>query len=194
MFRDVPGCSGMFRHVPECSVFLVLSTPVIQIFTNLMLSLLLLLSCSCPINLPNNNSIYISEFLCIIAIIFFSHLSAFEIPQPVRTNFRSTSELTHWQYVGHMADCKNVHSPQQTLDCRTLYLLIHIKKLNETSVNYFKVLLKTHFNNKPLVTNSLCCVFFVLFRYSEKHYSQASSSYPYIFNCTINKLTYLTFE
>ena len=26
MFRDVPGCSGMFRHVPECSVFRVLST------------------------------------------------------------------------------------------------------------------------------------------------------------------------
>ena len=23
----VPGCSGMFRHVPQCSVFLVLSTP-----------------------------------------------------------------------------------------------------------------------------------------------------------------------
>ena len=21
MFRDVPGCSGMFRHVPECSMF-----------------------------------------------------------------------------------------------------------------------------------------------------------------------------
>ena len=28
MFRDVPGCSGMFRHVPECSMFRVLSTPV----------------------------------------------------------------------------------------------------------------------------------------------------------------------
>ena len=27
MFRDVPVCSGMFRHVPECSVFQVLSTP-----------------------------------------------------------------------------------------------------------------------------------------------------------------------
>ena len=27
MFWDVPGCSGMFRHVPECSMFLVLSTP-----------------------------------------------------------------------------------------------------------------------------------------------------------------------
>ena len=26
MFRGVPGCSGMFRHVPECSVFRVLST------------------------------------------------------------------------------------------------------------------------------------------------------------------------
>ena len=26
MFRDVPECFGMFRHVPECSVFLVLST------------------------------------------------------------------------------------------------------------------------------------------------------------------------
>ena len=26
MFRDVPGCSGMFRHVPECSMFRVLST------------------------------------------------------------------------------------------------------------------------------------------------------------------------
>ena len=25
--RDVPGVSGMFRHVPECSVFRVLSTP-----------------------------------------------------------------------------------------------------------------------------------------------------------------------
>ena len=28
MFRDVPVCSGMFRHVPECSVFRVLSTAV----------------------------------------------------------------------------------------------------------------------------------------------------------------------
>ena len=27
MFRDVPGCSGMFRNVPECSMFWVLSTP-----------------------------------------------------------------------------------------------------------------------------------------------------------------------
>ena len=27
MFRDVPGCSGMFRNVPECSMFRVLSTP-----------------------------------------------------------------------------------------------------------------------------------------------------------------------
>ena len=27
MFRDVPGCSGMFRHVPECSMFRLLSTP-----------------------------------------------------------------------------------------------------------------------------------------------------------------------
>ena len=27
MFQDVPGCSGMFRNVPECSVFWVLSTP-----------------------------------------------------------------------------------------------------------------------------------------------------------------------
>ena len=26
IFRDVPGCSGMFRHVPECSMFLVLLT------------------------------------------------------------------------------------------------------------------------------------------------------------------------
>ena len=26
MFRDVPGYSGMFRNVPECSMFLVLST------------------------------------------------------------------------------------------------------------------------------------------------------------------------
>ena len=26
MFRDVPGCSGMFRAVPECSMFPVLST------------------------------------------------------------------------------------------------------------------------------------------------------------------------
>ena len=26
MFRDVPGCSGMFRNVPECSMFRVLST------------------------------------------------------------------------------------------------------------------------------------------------------------------------
>ena len=25
-FLHVPGCSGMFRHVPECSMFLVLST------------------------------------------------------------------------------------------------------------------------------------------------------------------------
>ena len=30
MFRDVPGCSGMFRNVPRCSIFLVLSTPDIQ--------------------------------------------------------------------------------------------------------------------------------------------------------------------
>ena len=28
MFRDVPGCSGMFRHVPECSMFRILSTPL----------------------------------------------------------------------------------------------------------------------------------------------------------------------
>ena len=28
MFRDVPACSGMFRYVPECSMFLVLSTPL----------------------------------------------------------------------------------------------------------------------------------------------------------------------
>ena len=27
MFRDVPGCSGMFRNVPRCSMFRVLSTP-----------------------------------------------------------------------------------------------------------------------------------------------------------------------
>ena len=27
MFRDVPECSGMFWHVPECSMFRVLSTP-----------------------------------------------------------------------------------------------------------------------------------------------------------------------
>ena len=26
LFFHVPGCSGMFRHVPECSMFLVLST------------------------------------------------------------------------------------------------------------------------------------------------------------------------
>ena len=26
MFRDVPGCSGMSRHVPESSMFRVLST------------------------------------------------------------------------------------------------------------------------------------------------------------------------
>ena len=26
MFRDVPVCSGMFRHVPECSMFRILST------------------------------------------------------------------------------------------------------------------------------------------------------------------------
>ena len=31
MFRDVPGCCGMFRNVPECSMFLVLSTPVTEI-------------------------------------------------------------------------------------------------------------------------------------------------------------------
>ena len=28
LFFHVRGCSGMFRHVPECSMFLVLSTPV----------------------------------------------------------------------------------------------------------------------------------------------------------------------
>ena len=27
MFRDVPECPGMFRNVPGCSMFLVLSTP-----------------------------------------------------------------------------------------------------------------------------------------------------------------------
>ena len=37
-----------------------------------------------------------------------------------------------------MADRKNVYSAQQPPDYRTLYLLIHIKKLNETSVRYFK--------------------------------------------------------
>ena len=30
MFRDVPGYSGMFRNVPECSMFLVLSTPLVH--------------------------------------------------------------------------------------------------------------------------------------------------------------------
>ena len=34
MFRDVPGCSGMFRHVPECSVFRVLSTPLEKLVLN----------------------------------------------------------------------------------------------------------------------------------------------------------------
>ena len=29
MFGDVPGCSGMFRNVPECSMFRVLSTPIL---------------------------------------------------------------------------------------------------------------------------------------------------------------------
>ena len=29
MFRDVPGCSGMFRNVPACSMFRVLSTPTL---------------------------------------------------------------------------------------------------------------------------------------------------------------------
>ena len=48
MFRDVPACSGMFQHVPECSVFLVLST--IQIFrlSNLIHIPLLKLSRSSP--------------------------------------------------------------------------------------------------------------------------------------------------
>ena len=27
MFRDVPGVSGMFLHIPECSVFLVYRRP-----------------------------------------------------------------------------------------------------------------------------------------------------------------------
>ena len=31
MFRDVPACSGMFRHVPECSMFPVLSTPTLAL-------------------------------------------------------------------------------------------------------------------------------------------------------------------
>ena len=30
VFREVPGCSGMFRHVPECYMFLVLSSPVVN--------------------------------------------------------------------------------------------------------------------------------------------------------------------
>ena len=29
MFRDVPGYSGMFQNVPECSMFRVLSTALI---------------------------------------------------------------------------------------------------------------------------------------------------------------------
>ena len=27
MFRDVPACSGMSQHVPECFMFRILSTP-----------------------------------------------------------------------------------------------------------------------------------------------------------------------
>ena len=30
MFLDVPECSGLFRHVQECSMFRVLSTPVVR--------------------------------------------------------------------------------------------------------------------------------------------------------------------
>ena len=30
MFRDVSECSGMFRHVPECSMFRILSTALIE--------------------------------------------------------------------------------------------------------------------------------------------------------------------
>ena len=39
MFRDVPGCSGIFRHVPECSVFLVLSTPFSTLHVSIRKSL-----------------------------------------------------------------------------------------------------------------------------------------------------------
>ena len=34
MFRDVSECSGMFRHVPGCSMFLVLSTPAGNIISS----------------------------------------------------------------------------------------------------------------------------------------------------------------
>ena len=30
MFRDVPECSGLFQHVQECSMFRLLSTPVVR--------------------------------------------------------------------------------------------------------------------------------------------------------------------
>ena len=42
MFRDVPGCCGMFRHVSECSVFRVLSTaPIPTRYLREILSLIL---------------------------------------------------------------------------------------------------------------------------------------------------------
>ena len=30
MFRDVSECSGMFRNVPGCSMFRILSTPILS--------------------------------------------------------------------------------------------------------------------------------------------------------------------
>ena len=37
MFRDVPVCSGMFRHVPECSMFRILSTAGVKIDASIVL-------------------------------------------------------------------------------------------------------------------------------------------------------------
>ena len=42
MFRDVPGNSGMFRNVPECSMFLVLSTAGLIVYLKLLISTQLL--------------------------------------------------------------------------------------------------------------------------------------------------------
>ena len=67
LFFHVPGCSGMFRHVPECSVFQVLSTPELQ---SVFVILFFVLFCQLSMQLVADN-IYL-DFLEIY--VFFRRL------------------------------------------------------------------------------------------------------------------------
>ena len=66
-FFYVPGFSGMFRHVPECSVFQVLSTPELQ---SVFVILFFVLFCQLSMQLVADN-IYL-DFLEIY--VFFRRL------------------------------------------------------------------------------------------------------------------------